>query len=171
MLMGVPTSSIKSDIFVKYSFHLDLLCWFPEITELTPSDNANYFIYPYSSIHSFHARIKPTKWQAPNVVSSLAQLVEHRTDNAKVMGSNPVEVWFVFRLMLQLLKLLHNCDDHIFNSQQIMLCALLFLPITFGTNMDSPWIVTCAIYSVFTFLLSVFFSYFEGRFVFLGYTV
>ena len=40
---------------------------------------------------------------APNVDGFTAQLVEHRTGNGKVMGSNPVEARFFFRLILQLL--------------------------------------------------------------------
>ena len=35
----------------------------------------------------------------------IAQLVEHRTGNAKVItGSNPVEAWFFFRPALELIK-------------------------------------------------------------------
>ena len=44
-----------------------------------------------------------------NVDGFIAPLVEHRIGNAKAMGSNP-------GLILQLLKLLHNCDDLIFHS-------------------------------------------------------
>ena len=51
----------------------------------------NHFIYTCSSIISFHGRIKPTNCSAPNVDGFIAQLVEHRTGNAKVMDSNPVE--------------------------------------------------------------------------------
>ena len=43
------------------------------------------------------------------------QLIEHRTGNAKVMGSNPVEARFFFRLILQLLKKWFITDDHIFH--------------------------------------------------------
>ena len=35
----------------------------------------------------------------------MAQLVEHCSANAEAMGSNPVEVPNIFRLILQLLKL------------------------------------------------------------------
>ena len=59
---------------------------------------------------------KPTNRPAPNVNGFVAQWVEHRTANTKVLGSNPVEASFFFGLILQLLKLLHNFDDHIFHS-------------------------------------------------------
>ena len=51
----------------------------------------NHFISTYSSIDSFHGRIKPTNRLASSVDGFIAQLVEHRTANAKVMGSSPVE--------------------------------------------------------------------------------
>ena len=61
---------------------------------------------------------KQNNWPAPNVDGFKAQLVEHCTGNAKVLGSNPVEARFFFRVILQLLKLLHNCDDHISQSNK-----------------------------------------------------
>ena len=68
-------------------------------------------------VESFLSRAeKPTNRPAPNVDGFIAQLVEHRTGNAKVIGSNPVEVLFFFGLTLQLLQLLHNCHDHSFHS-------------------------------------------------------
>ena len=42
----------------------------------------------------------------------IAQLVEHRTGISKVMGFNPVGAFS--GLSLQLLKLLHNCEDHFY---------------------------------------------------------
>ena len=47
----------------------------------------NHFIHIYSLIIPYTGRIhKP----AVNVDGFIAQLAEHRTGNAKVMGSNPV---------------------------------------------------------------------------------
>ena len=44
----------------------------------------------------------------------IAQLVEQRTSNAEVMGSNPVETRIFFWLKnFNCLKCIHNCDDHI----------------------------------------------------------
>ena len=43
----------------------------------------------------------------------LAQLVEQRTDNAEVTGSNPVEALIFFRLLLSnCLNWKIYCDDH-----------------------------------------------------------
>ena len=43
----------------------------------------------------------------------IAQLVEHRTGIAEVMGSNPVEVLIFFRLLLSnCLNWKIYCDDH-----------------------------------------------------------
>ena len=43
----------------------------------------------------------------------IAQLVEHRTGIAEVMGSNPVETLIFFQAsFIQLLKLEVYCDDH-----------------------------------------------------------
>ena len=42
----------------------------------------------------------------------IAQLVEHCTGNAEVMGSNRVQTWFC--LISQLFKLVDNCDDKSF---------------------------------------------------------
>ena len=49
----------------------------------------------------------------------IAQLVEHCTGIAEVMGSNPVQAWMSFRLKFDnCLSCVHNCDDqsclHIF---------------------------------------------------------
>ena len=60
-----------------------------------------------SRIYSFHEWIKPINWPALNVDGFIAQLVEHRTGNAKVIGSTPVEAWFLSGQTLQLLK---NCS-------------------------------------------------------------
>ena len=42
----------------------------------------------------------------------IAQLVEHRTGIAKVMGSNPVEALIFFRLLSNCLNWKIYCDDH-----------------------------------------------------------
>ena len=45
-------------------------------------------------------------------VGLIAQLVEHCTGVAEVMGSNPVEAWFFFRLKFHnCLSYVDNCDD------------------------------------------------------------
>ena len=48
-----------------------------------------------------------------NVCGFIAQLVEHRTGIAEVMGSNPVEALIFFRLLLShCLNWKIYCDDH-----------------------------------------------------------
>ena len=42
----------------------------------------------------------------------IAQLVEHRTGIAEVMGSNPVEALIFFRLLSNCLNWTIYCDDH-----------------------------------------------------------
>ena len=52
----------------------------------------------------------------------MAQSVEHRTGIAEVMGSNLVEASDFFSgLSLQLLKLLHNCEDHFHFRRSVLL--------------------------------------------------
>ena len=52
-------------------------------------------------------------WPAPNVSGFIAQLVEHRTGNREVTGSNPVEVLNFFQASLR------NCIncDHLISSR------------------------------------------------------
>ena len=43
----------------------------------------------------------------------IAQLVEHRTGNAEVTVSNPVEAWIFFRLLISnCINWKIHCDDH-----------------------------------------------------------
>ena len=65
-----------------------------------------WFISYIINTHFFHGNIWTHNWPAPNVSGFIAQLVEHRTGNREVTGSNPVEVliFFFFRLL--------HCDDH-----------------------------------------------------------
>ena len=42
----------------------------------------------------------------------IAQLVEHRTGIAEIMGSNPVEALIFFRLLSSCLNWKIYCDDH-----------------------------------------------------------
>ena len=80
---------------------------------LQPRFKMNYFIY--TSHHSTpHGRYELTKLTSLPMCGFIAQLVEQRTGNAEVTGSNPVEALiFFFRLLLS------NClnwkiyyDDH-----------------------------------------------------------
>ena len=54
------------------------------------SSYMNYFIY-FTSFTPLTGKWEPTIDLAPNVCGFIAQLVEHRTGNAEVTGSNPVE--------------------------------------------------------------------------------
>ena len=72
----------------------------------------NYFIY---ISHDFTARDKNelNKLTLLPMCGFIAQLVEHRTGIAEVMGSNPVEALIFFRLLLSnCLNWKIYCDDH-----------------------------------------------------------
>ena len=57
----------------------------------------------------------------------IAQLVEQRTGNAEVTGSNPVEALIFFRLLLSnCLKWKIYCDDHSSLSVPLRLFTCLF---------------------------------------------
>ena len=71
----------------------------------------NYFIY---ISHDFTARedMNSINWPCSHG-GFIAQLVEHRTGIAEVMGSNPVEALIFFRLLLSnCLNWKIYCDDH-----------------------------------------------------------
>ena len=51
-----------------------------------------WFISYIINNHFFHGNVWTHNWPAPNVSDFIAQLVEHRTGNREVTGSNPVEV-------------------------------------------------------------------------------
>ena len=72
-----------------------------------------YFIY---TLHHFtpHGRYELNKLTLLPMCGFIAQLVEHRTGIAEVMGSNPVEALiFFFRLLLSsCLNWKIYCDDH-----------------------------------------------------------
>ena len=53
---------------------------------------------------------------APNVSGFIAQLVQHRTGNREVTGSNPVEVLNFFQASLRNCINCVHCDDHFFIS-------------------------------------------------------
>ena len=53
-------------------------------------------------LHLLRVYYELTKWPAPS--GSIAQLVEHCTGIAEVMGSNPVQAWMIFSGF-------NNCDD------------------------------------------------------------
>ena len=52
----------------------------------------------FTNTHFFHRNIWTHNWPAPNVSGFIAQLVEHRTGNREVTGSNPVDVLNFFFL-------------------------------------------------------------------------
>ena len=59
----------------------------------------------------------------------IAQLVEQRTSNAEVTGSNPVEALIFFRLLLSnCLNWKIHCDDH--SSLSFYILLYLFLLVT-----------------------------------------
>ena len=75
--------------------------------------------YKYELFHIYFTSLHCTKKNELNKLTSLpmcgfiAQLVEHRTGIAEVMGSNPVEALIFFRLLLSnCLNWKIYCDDH-----------------------------------------------------------
>ena len=72
----------------------------------------NYFIY---ISHDFTAREEMNSLNLTllSMCGFIAQLVEHRTGIAEVMGSNPVKALIFFRLLLSnCLNWKIYCDDH-----------------------------------------------------------
>ena len=106
------------------------------------STNMNYFIY---ISHHFTAREKYelNKLTLLPTCGFIAQLVEHRTGIAEVMGSNPVEALIFFRLLLSnCLNWKIYCDDHSSHSSttavQIWIISYISHIISLhGKNMNS----------------------------------
>ena len=73
-----------------------------------------WFISYIINTHFFHGNIWTHNWPAPIVSSFIAQLVEHRTGNREVTGSNPVEVLNFFQASLRNCINCVHCDDHFF---------------------------------------------------------
>ena len=81
--------------------------------------NREFCLFVMSSYDLFYillTLISFTGTYEPAIVF-IAQLVEHRTGNREVMGSNPVEVlifFFFFQASLRNCINCVNCDDHFF---------------------------------------------------------
>ena len=78
---------------------------------LQPQFEMNYFI----TSHHFtpYGRYELNKLTSLPMCGFIAQLVEQRTGNAEVTGSNPVEALIFFRLLLSnCLNWKIYCDDH-----------------------------------------------------------
>ena len=74
-----------------------------------------YMIYFIYTSHHFtpHGRYELNKLTSLPMCGFIAQLVEHRTGIAEVTGSNPVEAYIFFRLLLSnCLNWKIYCDDH-----------------------------------------------------------
>ena len=81
----------------------------------------NYFTYLFTP----HGTYELNKLTLLPMCGFIAQLVEHRTGIAEVMGSNPVEALIFFRLLLSnCLNWKIYCDDH----TSLSLCTLLIRP-------------------------------------------
>ena len=71
----------------------------------------NYFIY--NSYHfTPHGRYELNKLTSLPMCGFIAQLVEHRTGIAEVMGSNPVEALIFQASSPNCLNVKIDCDDH-----------------------------------------------------------
>ena len=87
-------------------------------------------IISYTSLHfTPHGRYELNKLTSLPMCGFIAQLVEQRTGNAEVMGSNPVEALIFFRLLLSnCLNWKIYCDDHSsLSSFQYCQCSKTFL--------------------------------------------
>ena len=73
-----------------------------------------WFISYIINTHLFHGNIWIHNWPAPNVSGFIAQLVEHRTGDREVTGSNPVEALIFFQASLRNCINCVHCDDHFF---------------------------------------------------------
>ena len=94
------------------------------------------FTTVYSPLHGFiwnqHSDQLP--------VGLLAQLVEHCTGIAEVMGSNPVQAWIFFRPSFHYyLSSVHYCEDrfhiHVFNRS-----SNIWLPYIHNRSIKSSWL-------------------------------
>ena len=92
------------------------------------------------SSHFFHGNLWTHNWPAPNVSSFIAQLVEHRTGNREVTGSNPVEVLNFFQASLPNCINCVHCNDHFFIF--IKMCIIIYF---------SEYVTCCAHYNWFGF--------------------
>ena len=89
------------------------------------------FISYIINTHFFHGNIWTHNWPAPNVSGFIAQLVEHRTSNREVTGSNSVEVLNFFQASLHNCINCVHCDDFfIFISFPQFLYDLLHISLT-----------------------------------------
>ena len=71
-------------------------------------------------IHSYHGYTYSQLTCSQRRCGFIAQLVEQRTSNAEVMGSNPVEARIFFWLKnCNCLNCIHNCNDHLFISYNL----------------------------------------------------
>ena len=77
----------------------------------------------------------------------IAQLVEHRTGIAEVMGSNPVEALIFFRLLLSnCLNWKIYCDDHTSLSLFVLLSLMQYISVSFQrgrVTCDESCAITC----------------------------
>ena len=107
-------------------------------TSLTAVQIYDFHIFTtvYSPLHGFiwnqHSDQLP--------VGLLAQLVEHCTGIAEVMGSNPVQAWIFFRPSFHYyLSSVHYCEDrfhiHVFNRS-----SNIWLPYIHNRSIKSSWL-------------------------------
>ena len=108
------SNPVQAWIFFRLSFRNCLSCVVTaKIFLLFDLSSAVQIYVSYIYIHLFilHGYITNSQYdQLP--VGLIAQLVEHCTGIAEVMGSNPVQAWIFFQAFFsQLLKLRSNCED------------------------------------------------------------
>ena len=116
-----------------------------------------WFISFIINTHFFHGNIWNHNWPPPNVSGFIAQLVEHRTGNREVTGSNPVEVLNFFQASLRSCINCVHCDDHFF------ICSFNVVTVIFWRNcftilllwIGNPWCKIGRHTTVFNFLNSV----------------
>ena len=112
--------------------------------------------------HFFHGNIWTHNWPAPNASGFIAQLVEHRTGNREVTGSNPVEVLNFFQAYLRTCINCVHCDDHFFSfvsfPQFIYDLFHISLTLILPSVGRGGWVVTAAMVAKSTHIPGSFLS-------------
>ena len=94
-------------------------------SSLSSTTAVQKWIISYTSHHfTPHGRYELNKLTSLPMCGFIAQLVEQRTGNAEVTGSNPVEALIFFRLLLSnCLNWKIYCDDHSSLSKRFLFCG------------------------------------------------
>ena len=107
-----PSLIFSADLWTKRNTIIIMLTWWSKSNLWMNNVMMNIWmklLFHYSFVSLTIIDLLPT-------CGFIAQLVEQRTSNAEVVGSNPVEARMFFWLNCNCLNCIHNCDDHSFIS-------------------------------------------------------